>query len=61
MTVRTEKTMSIRLAAIARLILAASPDFAAGKSQSAVASVESLYGPDALGGTARYSPRMQKL
>jgi hypothetical protein len=51
----------IRLAAIALLILATSPHVAAAKQQSAVSYVESLYDPDALGGTARYTPRTQKL
>jgi hypothetical protein len=52
-------TNAIRLIAVALLIFAAS--CAAAKTQSAVAYVESLYNPDALGGTARYSPRLQKL
>jgi hypothetical protein len=46
---------------VALLVLAATPHVAAAKTQSAVAYVESLYDPNALGGTARYSPRLQKL
>jgi hypothetical protein len=44
------------------LILAASPQVAAAKPQSAVAYVESIYADrESPGGTARYSPRTQKL
>jgi len=54
--------MSIaRLTAIALLMLAASPLLVAAKQQSATDYVLSLYDPDALGGTARYTPRTQKL
>ena len=49
------------LAFIALAMLAALPGVALAKPQSAVAYVESLYDPNALGGTARYSPRLQKL
>jgi hypothetical protein len=58
----TAKMMSIaRLTAIALLMLAASPLLAAAKQQSATDYVLSLYDPDALGGTARYTPRTRKL
>ena len=49
------------LAAIALLLLVAVPHAALSKTQSAVAYVLSLYDPDALGGTARYTPRTQHL
>jgi len=49
------------LAAIALLLLVAVPHAALAKTQSAVAYVLSLYDPDALGGTARYTPRTQHL
>ncbi len=56
------KMMSIaRLIAITLLMLAASPLLVAAKQQSATDYVLSLYDPDALGGTARYTPRTQKL
>ncbi len=49
------------LAVIVTLCVAGHCGAALAKSQSAVAYVESLYDPNALGGTARYSPRLQKL
>ena len=49
------------LGAIALLLLVAVPHAALAKTESAVAYVLSLYDPDALGGTARYTPRTQHL
>ncbi|HMK41116.1 MAG TPA: hypothetical protein VK451_06115 [Methyloceanibacter sp.] len=51
----------VELAAIALLLLVAVPHAALAKTQSVVAYVLSLYDPDALGGTARYTPRTQHL
>jgi hypothetical protein len=51
----------IRFAAIALLLLAAAPHAALAKDQSAVDYVLSLYDPNALGETARYTPPLQKL
>jgi hypothetical protein len=50
-----------QFAAIALLILVGAQGVALAKPQSAAAYVESLYDPNALGGTARYTPRTQKL
>lgn len=50
-----------KLGAIALLLLVAVPHAALAKTESAVAYVLSLYDPDALGGTARYTPRTQHL
>ncbi len=53
---------STRFAFAALLLLASASCTALAKSQqSAAAYVESLYDPNALGGTARYTPRTQKL
>jgi len=56
-----ETMMRAVIGLVALLVLAPTPHVAAAKQQSAVAYVESLYDPIALGGTARYSPRLQKL
>ena len=62
MRYRQTNVMSrIWLAAIALLMLVALPDAAIAKQQSAIDYVVSLYDPDALGGTARYTPRTQHL
>ncbi len=59
--VRTIGTRT-RLAFLALAILAAVPGAALAKTQSAVAYVESIYADhESPGGTARYSPRLQKL
>jgi hypothetical protein len=47
--------------ALALLVLACAPNLTLAKPQSAVDYVLSLYDPDALGGTARYTPRTQHL
>ena len=52
---------AVKFAAIALLICTGAQDDALAKTQSAVAYVLSLYDPDALGGTARYTPRTQHL
>jgi hypothetical protein len=52
---------TIGFAATALLMLVASPEAASAKQQSAVDYVLSLYDPNALGGTARYTPRTQHL
>jgi hypothetical protein len=49
------------IVAVALFIVAGAPCAAIAKTQSATAYVFSLYDPNALGGTARYSPRLQKL
>jgi hypothetical protein len=51
----------IWVVAVALFILAAAPGAAIAKTQSATAYVFSLYDPNALGGTARYSQRLQRL
>ncbi len=53
---------ALRLISAALLIPAALPGIAAAKGQSAVAYVESIYADhESPGGTARYSPRLDKL
>jgi len=54
-------TNAIRVALVALLILAGAHNAALAKAQSAADYVLSLYDPAALGGTARYTPRTQKL
>src|SRR4029079_17608762 len=54
-------TNTVRLTLMALLMFAGAHGVAFAKTQSAVAYVESLYDPDALGGTTRYTPRTQKL